>query len=343
MGAARAAWDELPSYLRLGTDELAALARSLARGGGGGRDAAGADLDHRLADRYALPVRRSSPISSTTPTFDRNDRHREQPTEGLFVPPSAELLVPQPLAPSLPDWWVMWSGIRAVRWAESPLARRTPSTRGSSGRDRRRSGAGRSNRAGLRRDPTVLRAVRAVPAERGIVVRAGSVGRDVNAAVRRYVEARRFEVPVFGSFLEEDDDHPAGPQPADGPRRPHRHFPVPGPRPRRPVHHLVRRRPRQRRHRHREDPTTLSASELLRRRFVRTARTELTDRILIFGEHHLRTVLARYAAHCNGQRPHRALQLRSPHPDHPALSLSCQRIRRRPVLGGLISEYERAA
>jgi hypothetical protein len=27
--------------------------------------------------------------------------------------------------------------------------------------------------------------------------------------------------------------------------------------------------------------------------------TELTDRILIFGEHHLRTVMARYAAHYN--------------------------------------------
>jgi putative transposase len=32
-------------------------------------------------------------------------------------------------------------------------------------------------------------------------------------------------------------------------------------------------------------------------RFVLTARTELTDRILIFGERHLRTVLARYGAH----------------------------------------------
>ena len=78
-------------------------------------------------------------------------------------------------------------------------------------------------------------------------------------------------------------------------------------------------------------------------RFVLTARTELTDRILILGERHLRTVLARYAAHYNGRRPHRALQLRPPQPDHPALSLDCQRIRRRPVLGGLISEYERAA
>jgi transposase InsO family protein len=78
-------------------------------------------------------------------------------------------------------------------------------------------------------------------------------------------------------------------------------------------------------------------------RFVLTARTELTDRILILGERQLRHVLARYAAHYNGRRPHRALQLRPPHPDHPALGLNSQRIRRRPVLGGLISEYERAA
>ena len=78
-------------------------------------------------------------------------------------------------------------------------------------------------------------------------------------------------------------------------------------------------------------------------RFVLTARTELTDRILIFGEHHLRTVLAQYSAHYNGRRPHRALQLRPPRPDHPASRLDQQRIRRRPVLGGLISEYERVA
>jgi putative transposase len=41
-------------------------------------------------------------------------------------------------------------------------------------------------------------------------------------------------------------------------------------------------------------------------RFVLTARTELTDRMLIFGEHHLRRMLAEYAVHYNGQRPHRA-------------------------------------
>jgi putative transposase len=36
-------------------------------------------------------------------------------------------------------------------------------------------------------------------------------------------------------------------------------------------------------------------------RFALTARTELTDRILIFGERYLRTVLARYGAHYNGR------------------------------------------
>jgi transposase InsO family protein len=78
-------------------------------------------------------------------------------------------------------------------------------------------------------------------------------------------------------------------------------------------------------------------------RFVLTARTELTDRILIFGERHLRTVLAAYGAHYNGRRPHRAQQLRPPRPDHPGPDLHQHRIRRQPIVGGLINEYERAA
>jgi len=78
-------------------------------------------------------------------------------------------------------------------------------------------------------------------------------------------------------------------------------------------------------------------------RFVLTARTEVTDRMLIFGERHLRTILAEYEAHYNGRRPHRSRQLRPPRPDHSVADLSKERIRRRPVLGGLINEYERAA
>src|SRR5271165_3600981 len=78
-------------------------------------------------------------------------------------------------------------------------------------------------------------------------------------------------------------------------------------------------------------------------RFVLTARTEVTDQTLIFGERHLRTILAQYEAHYNGRRPHRSRQLRPPRPDHPVADLSRKRIQRRPVLGGIINEYERAA
>jgi hypothetical protein len=78
-------------------------------------------------------------------------------------------------------------------------------------------------------------------------------------------------------------------------------------------------------------------------RFVLTVRTELTDRMLIFGEPHLRSVLASYVRHYNGRRPHRARKLGPPRPDHPRVNLCHERIKRRSVLGGLINEYERAA
>jgi putative transposase len=78
-------------------------------------------------------------------------------------------------------------------------------------------------------------------------------------------------------------------------------------------------------------------------RFVLTARTEVTDRMLIFGQRHLRAILAQYEAHYNGRRPHRSLQLQPPRPDYPVADLSQEQIKRRPVLGGLINEYERAA
>ncbi len=78
-------------------------------------------------------------------------------------------------------------------------------------------------------------------------------------------------------------------------------------------------------------------------RFVLTARTEVTDRMLIFGRRHLRLVLTEYEPHYNGRRPHRSCQLRPPRPDHPAADLSREGIRRQAVLGGLINEYERAA
>ena len=78
-------------------------------------------------------------------------------------------------------------------------------------------------------------------------------------------------------------------------------------------------------------------------RFVLTVRSEVTNRMLIFGERHLRQVLAGYVAHYNTARPHRALQLRPPRPTSPVPEPVDGRIRRRPILGGLINEYEAAA
>ena len=47
-------------------------------------------------------------------------------------------------------------------------------------------------------------------------------------------------------------------------------------------------------------------------RWVRTARAEVTDRMLIAGPRHLRAVLDEYAGHYNQHRPHRARDLRPP-------------------------------
>jgi putative transposase len=78
-------------------------------------------------------------------------------------------------------------------------------------------------------------------------------------------------------------------------------------------------------------------------RFIGTIRTEVTDRLLIINEQHLRTVLERYVSHYNQRRPHRALELRPPRPDHALPNGSYGRAIRQPVLGGLINEYEPAA
>jgi putative transposase len=81
-------------------------------------------------------------------------------------------------------------------------------------------------------------------------------------------------------------------------------------------------------------------------RVVGTLRRELLDRILILGPGHLRRVLAEYAIHYNGHRPSQGLGQRSPDADPaipaPITDLTGTRIKRRPILGGLINEYEAA-
>jgi putative transposase len=82
-------------------------------------------------------------------------------------------------------------------------------------------------------------------------------------------------------------------------------------------------------------------------RWVRTVRVEVTDRVLIAGPRHLRAILGAYAGHYNQHRPHRALNLRPPDaaevPPAALADLATGQIRRRRVLGGLVSEYEHAA
>jgi putative transposase len=78
-------------------------------------------------------------------------------------------------------------------------------------------------------------------------------------------------------------------------------------------------------------------------RFAGTLRRECLDHVLILGERHLREVLAAYASHYNSHRPHQALQQESPlHQPGRVIDIAT-RIERRKVLGGLISEYHRAA
>jgi hypothetical protein len=54
-------------------------------------------------------------------------------------------------------------------------------------------------------------------------------------------------------------------------------------------------------------------------------------------------VLGEYVEHYNTHRAHRALDLRAPADESNIIPFPAARIARRPVLGGLISEYEAAA
>jgi len=78
-------------------------------------------------------------------------------------------------------------------------------------------------------------------------------------------------------------------------------------------------------------------------RWIRTARAECTDRMLVYGERHLRSVLGQYAGHYNGHRPHQSRQQRPPDQDDQAAVPLDLPVRRRKVLGGVINEYYQAA
>ena len=79
-------------------------------------------------------------------------------------------------------------------------------------------------------------------------------------------------------------------------------------------------------------------------RLAGTLRREFLDRMLILGECHLRSVLAEYQVHYNTARPSPGTARRVPDGEHLIVAdLDRERIIRKPVLGGLINEYARAA
>ena len=83
-------------------------------------------------------------------------------------------------------------------------------------------------------------------------------------------------------------------------------------------------------------------------RLIGTLRREVLDRILIVNEAHLRAVLTEYVTLYNSARPHQGIAQHIPDedPDQPDATIvhpDTARIRRRPVLGGITSEYQVAA
>jgi putative transposase len=80
-------------------------------------------------------------------------------------------------------------------------------------------------------------------------------------------------------------------------------------------------------------------------RLLGSVRRECLDQVLIFGEHHLYTLIRAYGNYYNQYRPHQGLKQRipalpSPVPVSPPLH---RKIRSLPVLGGLHHHYQWAA
>jgi putative transposase len=79
-------------------------------------------------------------------------------------------------------------------------------------------------------------------------------------------------------------------------------------------------------------------------RMIGTLRRELLDRVLVVNERHLRRILTIYLDHFNNARPHRTLGQLAPVQAEtqlpPVTNLVDHQVHRRPILGGLTSEYQ---
>jgi hypothetical protein len=78
-------------------------------------------------------------------------------------------------------------------------------------------------------------------------------------------------------------------------------------------------------------------------RFIRSAREECTDRLLLFDRGHAEKILHDYARHFNSHRPHQGRNQLAPLDDPNVIPLPPIRIERRQAVTGLINEYHRAS
>jgi putative transposase len=75
-------------------------------------------------------------------------------------------------------------------------------------------------------------------------------------------------------------------------------------------------------------------------RFVRSIKHECLNRVIPFGERHLRRTIAEYVEHYHRERNHQGLENEL---IDPVASGCAGRVCRRPRLGGLLNYYMRAA
>jgi putative transposase len=74
-------------------------------------------------------------------------------------------------------------------------------------------------------------------------------------------------------------------------------------------------------------------------RWIGTCRRECLDWVLVVNQRHLQAILREYCTHYNQERPHRSRELRPPAARGDPVVARTREVRRRVLLGGLISEY----
>ena len=165
---------------------------------------------------------------------------------------------------------------------------------------------------------------------------------------RRYVfvmeiDTRRIHILGITAHPTRSVGRATGTQPDHGPGRASRRGQVPDPGPRREVHPafdsvftdigaaVIK------------TPVRASRANAYAERFVGTVRRECLNHLLIVNQRHLRGVLTDWQAHCNEHRPHQGRQQRAPNDGAGRAVDTTAAIQRRPILGGLINEYHRAA